>query len=272
MKRIVSLLFVAFALVALPMRAEAQIDLSKAFGALLGAPTAEQSAEKSALEIIAEQAPSSRDVVRTWGYERAYFDYLGSNPLAEVALQQLDTTVQAALKREGIVAGSFTLTLRRNGSGFIIWREHAVDGTYDYIEQKFDEIVATAKANGGNLYIYSMDDEMTFGVLNYLEAGASEATLADLEAMNVYISAIGGMQELYDVMAGTDPQSELAKKYFDDMMSMYFSPKMMEDIIVKGLDYLEGNWSYEVGSGEYQPTWIVDAENVANFEGFKGHA
>ena len=157
-------------------------------------------------------------------------------------------------------------------SGYTVVCNWSADGAYDYIEQKFDEIVATAKANGGNLYIYSMDDEMTFGVLNYLEAGASEATLADLEAMNVYISAIGGMQELYDVMAGTDAQSELAKKYFDDMMSMYFSPKMMEDIIVKGLDYLEGNWSYEVGSGEYQPTWIVDAENVANFEGFKGHA
>ena len=157
-------------------------------------------------------------------------------------------------------------------SGYTVVCNWSADGAYDYIEQKFDEIVATAKANGGNLYIYSMDDEMTFGVLNYLEAGASEATLADLEAMNVYISAIGGMQELYDVMAGTDAQSELAKKYFDDMMSMYFSPKMMEDIIVKGLDYLEGNWSYEVGSGEYQPTWIVDAENVAQFEGFKGHA
>lgn len=157
-------------------------------------------------------------------------------------------------------------------SGYTVVCNWSADGAYDYIEQKFDEIVATAKANGGNLYIYSMDDEMTFGVLNYLEAGASEATLADLEAMNVYISAIGGMQELYDVMAGTDAQSELAKKYFDDMMSMYFSPKMMEDIIVKGLDYLEGNWAYEVGSGEYQPTWIVDAENVANFEGFQGHA
>ena len=157
-------------------------------------------------------------------------------------------------------------------SGYTVVCNWSADGAYDYIEQKFDEIVATAKANGGNLYIYSMDDEMTFGVLNYLEAGASEATLADLEAMNVYISAIGGMQELYDVMAGTDAQYELAKEYFDDMMSMYFSPKMMEDIIVKGLDYLEGNWSYEVGSGEYQPTWIVDAENVNEFEGFKGHA
>ena len=148
----------------------------------------------------------------------------------------------------------------------------SADGAYGYVEQKMDEIVAAAKANGNKLYIYSMDDEMTFGVLNYLEAGASEATLADLEAMDVYISAIGGMQELYDVMAGTSKQSATADKYFDDMMSVYFSPKMMQDVIDKMLDYLSGNWSYEQGAGEYQPVWIVDRTNVSDYEGFKGHA
>ena len=156
-------------------------------------------------------------------------------------------------------------------SGYTVVCNWSADDAYEYIAQKFDEIVATAKANGNKLYIYSMDDEMTFGVLNYLEAGASAATLADLEAMDVYISAIGGMQELYNVMAGTDDQSDLAKKYFDDMMSMYFSPKMMQDVIDTGMKYLAGDWSYEVGSGEYQPTWIVDANNVSQFEGFQGH-
>lgn len=156
-------------------------------------------------------------------------------------------------------------------NGYTVVCNWSADGAYDYIEQKFDEIVAAAKANNGKLYIYSMDDEMTFGVLNYLEAGASAATLADLEAMDVYISAIGGMQELYDVMAGTDDQSDLAKQYFDDMMSMYFSPKMMQDVIDTGMKYLAGDWNYEVGAGEYQPVWIVDANNVSQFEGFQGH-
>lgn len=129
----------------------------------------------------------------------------------------------------------------------------SADGAYGYVEQKMDEIVAAAKANGNKLYIYSMDDEMTFGVLNYLEAGASEATLADLEAMDVYISAIGGMQELYDVMAGTSKQSATADKYFDDMMSVYFSPKMMQDVIDKMLDYLSGSWSYEQAPASTSP-------------------
>ncbi len=157
-------------------------------------------------------------------------------------------------------------------NGYTVVCNWSADGAYGYIEQKLDEIVAKAKENNGKLFIYSMDDEMTFGVMNYLEAGASEETLADLEAMDVYISAIGGMQELYNVMAGTDDQSALADKYFDDMMSMYFSPKMMQDVIDKGLEYLTSNsWIYEVGSGEYQPTWIVNSENVDQFEGFLGH-
>ena len=156
-------------------------------------------------------------------------------------------------------------------NGYTVVCDWSADGAYNYVEQMFDDIVATAKANNGKLYIYSLDDEMTFGVLNYLEAGASDATLADLEEMEVYISAIGGMQELYDVMAGTDDQSALAEKYFDDMMSMYFSPKMMQDIIETGLTYLSGDWNHAQGDGEYQPTWIVDASNVNNFEGFQGH-
>ena len=145
----------------------------------------------------------------------------------------------------------------------------SADKAYDYMEQKMEEIVAAAKANGGNLYIYSMDDEMTFGVMNYIET-ASDALKADLKELNVYISAIGGMQELYDVMADTT-ETSIANTYFDDMMSMYFSPKMMQTVIDMGVDYVKGNWDYEVGSGSYEPVFIVDASNAGEVEGFTGH-
>ena len=83
----------------------------------------------------------------------------------------------------------------------------SADGAYGYLEQKLGEIVADAK-DKGDLYVFSMDDEMTFGFLNLLEANAVDAaTKADLEAMNVYISAIGGMAELYAVIDGTSSQA-----------------------------------------------------------------
>jgi len=149
----------------------------------------------------------------------------------------------------------------------------SADGAYEYLEQKLSDIVAAAKANSNELFVFSQDDEMTFGVLNLLEGNAiDEATKADMEAMNVYISAIGGMQELYDVMSGDSAQAPIAEQYFDDMMSVYFSPKMMENVIGYMEDYLAGNWDYEVGEGKYEVVWIVDKNNVSEYEGFTGHA
>ena len=148
----------------------------------------------------------------------------------------------------------------------------SADGAYGYLEQKLADITAAAKANNGKLFIFSQDDEMTFGVLRLLEGNALDAaTKADLEAMEVYISAIGGMQELYDVMAGKEgTQAPVAAQYFDDMMSVFFSPKMMTNVIGYMEDYLAGNWDYEVGAGKYEVVWIVDKNNVSEYEGFIG--
>lgn len=147
----------------------------------------------------------------------------------------------------------------------------SADGAYDYLEQKMADIVKSAK-DKGSLYIYSMDDEMTFGLLNLLEANAiDDTTKADLETLDVYVSAIGGMAELYSVIDGTSSQAGIAQTYFDDLMSVYFSPKMMENVIGYMLDYLAGDWEYNVGDGKYEVVWIVDKDNVANYEGFTGH-
>ena len=67
-------------------------------------------------------------------------------------------------------------------------------------------------------------------------------------------------------------QAPVAAKYFDDMMSVYFSPKMMTNVIGYMEDYLNGNWNYEVGAGKYEVVWIVDKNNVSEYEGFTGHA
>jgi len=79
------------------------------------------------------------------------------------------------------------------------------------------------------------------------------------------------MQEMYDVMNGSSAQSYLADLYFDDMMSVYFSPEMIVSVIEYMEDYLEGNWNYEIGEGKYEPVWIVDKNNVSEYKGFAGH-
>ena len=55
------------------------------------------------------------------------------------------------------------------------------------------------------------------------------------------------------------------------MMSVFFSPKMMQTVINMGVDYVQGNWNYEVGSGSYEPVFIVDRTTAGETEGFTGH-
>ena len=113
---------------------------------------------------------------------------------------------------------------------------------------------------------------MTFGFLNLLEGNTvGDETKASLEALDVYVSAIGGMAELYAVIDGTSTQAPIAEQYFDGLMSMNFNPNMMVNAINYMIDYLEGNWEFEQGEGTYSDTWVVDANNVSEYEGFAGH-
>lgn len=148
----------------------------------------------------------------------------------------------------------------------------SADGAFTYLEAQIDAIVADATAGSGRLYVFSMDDEMTFGFLNLLEGNTvSDETKASLEALDVYVSAIGGMAELYAVIDGTSTQAPIAEQYFDGLMSMNFNPNMMVNAINYMIDYLEGNWEFEQGEGTYSDTWVVDANNVSEYEGFAGH-
>ena len=150
-----------------------------------------------------------------------------------------------------------------------------------YAEKKVEEINAAGKYKA--VYMPASSGEEQVDLVQTIIANGDAAgvvffalvaaTKADLEAMEVYISAIGGMQELYDVMAGKEgTQAPIAAQYFDDMMSVFFSPKMMTNVIGYMEDYLAGNWDYEVGAGKYEVVWIVDKNNVSEYEGFTGHA
>lgn len=49
----------------------------------------------------------------------------------------------------------------------------SADAAYQYLEQTLPDIIKDAKAGGGNLYVFSMDDEMTFGFMNLPRATPS---------------------------------------------------------------------------------------------------
>jgi len=145
----------------------------------------------------------------------------------------------------------------------------SADAAYQYLEQTLPDI---ASSGIDKLFVFSMDDEMTFGFMNLLQGNTlTDAAKKTLEDMNISISAIGGMQELYDVIAGKSDLSPIADQYFDSLMSMYFSPQMMTTAIDYMIQYLEGDWPFNVGDGAYEPTFIVDQSNAATTTGFTGH-
>jgi len=147
----------------------------------------------------------------------------------------------------------------------------SADTASQYLEQSLPDIVKSA--SDGNLYVFSMDDEMTLGFLNLLQGNSLDSgTKQALQNMNVYTSAVGGMQQLYDIMLGKDTTlGPVADQYFDGLMSMYFNPQMMNTAIDYMVTYLSGgDWSFKLGDGAYEPTFIVDKANAAQYPGFQG--
>jgi len=145
------------------------------------------------------------------------------------------------------------------------------DNASQYLEQSLPDIVQAP--TDGNLYVFSMDDEMTLGFLNLLQGNSLDAgTKTALQNLNVYTSAVGGMQQLYDVMSGKDTTlGPIANQYFKGLMSMYFSPQMMNTAINDMVTYLSGgDWQYNVGDDAYEPVAIVDKTNVSQYTGFQG--
>ena len=178
MKRIFTLLVLA---VMLPSVSMAQFDLSRALGALLGAMTQQtektEKAEKPAeaekpqgetqqpqlqdllqalqpqqpqqnpLELLAQSAPAARTLQGTWRYQDASAEYMGYNPLADIAIDRAEQFAKAKIEAHGITPGSFTITLRRNGTGTINYGERTLSGRYVYDEDSAEIIISGAINN-----------------------------------------------------------------------------------------------------------------------------
>ena len=134
MKRFVALLILALlCAVVAPSEASAQFDLGKALGQLFGAP-AQDTSKLSPYDEIRSTAPARSKTLGTWQYKSATLQYLGDNPLAEMALSQLEGYGLAELRKHGIIEGCCSLTLRRNGMAVLSTRDALQDGTINYDE------------------------------------------------------------------------------------------------------------------------------------------
>ncbi|MBO7314862.1 MAG: DUF4923 family protein [Alistipes sp.] len=91
-----------------------------------------QQPQKSPFEILAENAPAARQLQSSWLYSDAGAECLGVNPLADMAIAQVEQYAKSRIVAAGIKPGSFSVTLRRNGTGTITYGERTLSGRYVY--------------------------------------------------------------------------------------------------------------------------------------------
>ena len=183
MKRFVALLILALlCAVVAPSKASAQFDLGKALGQLLGAP-AQDTSKPSPYDEIRSTAPARSKTLGTWQYKSATLQYLGDNPLAEMALSQLEGYGLAELRKHGIIEGCCSLTLRRNGMAVLSTRDALQDGTINYDETTSGMTLSTV-----------IDGE-TYNAKGYLRI-VSERLLVMIDARDVLKMLIKNYPEL----------------------------------------------------------------------------
>lgn len=183
MKRFVALLILALlCAVVAPSEASAQFDLGKALGQLLGAP-AQNTSKPSPYDEIRSTAPARSKTLGTWQYKSATLQYLGDNPLAEMALSQLEGYGLAELRKHGIIEGCCSLTLRRNGMAVLSTRDALQDGTINYDETTSGMTLSTV-----------IDGE-TYNAKGYLRI-VSERLLVMIDARDVLKMLIKNYPEL----------------------------------------------------------------------------
>lgn len=183
MKRFVALLIIALlCAVVAPSEASAQFDLGKALGQLLGAP-AQDTSKPSPYDEIRSTAPARSKTLGTWQYKSATLQYLGDNPLAEMALSQLEGYGLAELRKHGIIEGCCSLTLRRNGMAVLSTRDALQDGTINYDETTSGMTLSTV-----------IDGE-TYNAKGYLRI-VSERLLVMIDARDVLKMLIKNYPEL----------------------------------------------------------------------------
>lgn len=183
MKRFVALLILALlCAVVAPSEASAQFDLGKALGQLLGA-SAQDTSKPSPYDEIRSTAPARSKTLGTWQYKSATLQYLGDNPLAEMALSQLEGYGLAELRKHGIIEGCCSLTLRRNGMAVLSTRDALQDGTINYDETTSGMTLSTV-----------IDGE-TYNAKGYLRI-VSERLLVMIDACDVLKMLIKNYPEL----------------------------------------------------------------------------
>ncbi len=152
---------------------------------------------------------------------------------------------------DAIVSTNFTNWSRSEGRKLFV----------EWLDASTVEDIAACK------YIFTHDDEIAMGMLEALKSSDIDASKKDafLNA-GVHLGTSSGLNEIYSVLKGThqkDYSAEVAK--LADLFSVTYDPGMIKLAVQDMVDKLDGT---EVAADHVVPVAVVDAANVADYQGF----
>lgn len=127
----------------------------------------------------------------------------------------------------------------------------------------FESLMGDSK-NAKIKWFYAEDDELAMGILEALSGGGiDEATKDTFLSGKPVITGCGGLDELYEVLRGKSYEDIVSK--CGGIMSVTYSPSMIQTAIEDMVDYLDGK---QVTQDHVIACENVTSENVTEYPSF----
>lgn len=116
-------------------------------------------------------------------------------------------------------------------------------------------------------YIFTHDDEIAMGMLEALKSSEIDTAKKDaFLAAKVNLGTSSGLNEIYSVLKGIHQKDYTAEvAALGDLFSVTYDPAMIKIAVDDMINHIEGK---EVAQDHVVPVEVVDATNVANYQGF----
>lgn len=204
----------------------------------------------------------------------AYFVSLGLKPGDAVYVYEGDTSSVTTLRDAGFT-DYLTGKIEFDGSTISeedMWSEDdleaitysgAMNWSRSDTKTSFESLMGD-DSNADIKWFYAEDDELAMGILEALNGGGiDENTKEKFLSNGPVITGCGGLDEFYEVLRGNS-YTEIAEKC-DGLVSVTYSPAMIQTAIQDMLDYLNGE---EVEQDHVIPCENVTSENVDEYPSF----
>lgn len=204
----------------------------------------------------------------------AYFVSLGLTPGEPIYVYEGDTSSVTTLRNEGFTK---YLTGELEFGGEVInadkkWSQDdlksitysgAMNWSRSDTKTSFESLMGDSK-NARIKWFYAEDDELAMGILEALSGGGiDEATKDTFLSGKPVITGCGGLDELYEVLRGKTYE-DIASKC-GGIMSVTYSPSMIQTAIEDMVDYLDGK---QVTQDHVIACENVTSENVNEYPSF----